>query len=1200
MKEKTKKRMRSATVLFVALGCSLASDISAETRSMYTFDLEKKVLDVTRDGKSRQIAVDGCHTERMQMPERQETGANECNVTVKAVTGFDFMPLENAAPVRIYNKSLQKNIMSLNYKNGDFIGETTLPAGTYDFMFIAYHWDSNHSNNSDYNAIVIAEDVAVGDGDNLVTLDITQAVNHVKYISYNHDGELSKEQKIRYVDNGGYEVVEEGNITGANIISEIIHKDYNMVDYTSSISTWVVEPSEYKSQRNDGLATLDFYVNDVSDKYEFRQIRMLMRPDGSSDVVILSQEGCDGDVTCVNDPSDYFETGVVLADTPLSTESAPVETKQPYSFGIGATLLGGEIPGLFGGIRTKNENLLITHVSPGKSTVEDPLAVIYWQGVYETEDKYFYTTTPYLYLASGNKSGYGFFTQDKYDVGMNGLNYGDYYPGHPGLAVGNPAGTLTFNDGCPYSLISFSEMNVGYDEDMMLIQNSSYGQKGELRGADELKSTLKVSYNGDVVLEDIDNLDNWLFDWVSEGSHFPGEYKINVTNENVLVDGINGKNEAETYFNQNNSDYYPPALQAYQLRDKNGNLSFRFENRSDGQLLVVGGDFNPIKQTQEDSDYYSMYYYLKPASLKVEYAPRGSDNFAEISARSDDNEYTYWGFNEFFRIPLDEVNVPSNDKWYDLRITFTDEAGNYQTQLMSPAFRIENVSAREYSEDDCVREQPEGQFKTFVRYGNKTVAAMGGTYDDVNNGMNLDVVFAPDGSTVWFHNILSSSTDCNSWVKGTISGETVTIPSGQVMTFMDYGTYYNAPLLVQLEVNEEADENSFSRYDCTDSDIVLNYKDGVFSMQEGQVIGLARNSSDPIVIELGMNGLWLGYADKNVEFVPLEESSISMPEGSVPEAWSVRFTTIEPYISGNTIDVLTVGDEIYVKGLFGDSFSDFAIKGVIDGDKARFPSGQYSGKIDMRFGEEYHLYCFAATYDDYSELYSLSSDEMVFDCDLANKTLKWDGTMMINRGVRNVLYGAKRVNPVLTAFSEVSATPATPGIAVNDYYLSPSAEEPGLVSIYIPCEDTERNFINPQHMGFQFFINGEKVTFTPDQCPALEEATDVIPYYFSDGNIFNRFNEGLWILSFTGDEIESLGVRSVYTVGGDTRMSEIATFIPGQRSVEGIINDSDIKSVEYYDIAGRKVVGTTNGVVIKRLTLKDGTVRNIKTINSFK
>lgn len=504
-----------------------------------------------------------------------------------------------------------------------------------------------------------------------------------------------------------------------------------------------------------------------------------------------------------------------------------------------------------------------------------------------------------------------------------------------------------------------------------------------------------------------------------------------------------------------------------------------------------------------------------------------------------------------------------------------------------------------YEESDCVREQPEGELRTYVRYGEKIEAAMGGTVKDIQAGLNLDVVFAPDGKTIWFHNILASSLDCNSWVKGEIKDDKVVIPSGQLMTFMDYGSYYNAPRLMMLEENKEAAENSYDRYTCTDRDIVLTYEDGVFRLPEGSVIGLERNSSDPVVIDLEMNGLWLGYADLGSTYYPLEDVPAVFPTSGV-ETWSVKYNSGfgDEYFTGHTLEIAIENDNVYIKGLFGPDLPEYVIKGHMEGDKVRFQSGQYLGVLDMNWGEIYHVFSYAAEYDNFSETFKLLSEDMEFSFNKEGKTLSYNGYILFNRGTENVLYGVNIINPSFTAYTEKAAVPAKPGIAVNEYYTPyVDDENPGYISVYLPCEDVNGDFIDPSLMSFRFFIDGEQVTFYPDRYSALEEPVNEIPYGFSDGSFIYGFADGLWLMAYFKENVEEFGVCSVYRCGGKENVSEMAVYRPDGSSVETISDSSDIVSVEYFDISGQRVSTDYNGLAIRRTTYSDGTVKSEKVMN---
>ena len=76
-------------------------------------------------------------------------------------------------------------------------------------------------------------------------------------------------------------------------------------------------------------------------------------------------------------------------------------------------------------------------------------------------------------------------------------------------------------------------------------------------------------------------------------------------------------------------------------------------------------------------------------------------------------------------------------------------------------------------------------------------------------------------------------------------------------------------------------------------------------------------------------------------------------------------------------------------------------------------------------------------------------------------------------------------------------------------------------------------------------------------------------------------------------DIETIGVRTVYIDGDKRGESEIVTVdTEGNPVAVGTIEATSTGKTEMFDISGRRVSGAAaNGVIIKRTTLGDGTVR---------
>ena len=62
------------------------------------------------------------------------------------------------------------------------------------------------------------------------------------------------------------------------------------------------------------------------------------------------------------------------------------------------------------------------------------------------------------------------------------------------------------------------------------------------------------------------------------------------------------------------------------------------------------------------------------------------------------------GWGHFFRGSLANINKPSANKWYDLKIYVEDEFGAWQSQTIRPAFRVEEpLGVEDIDSDDMIK-----------------------------------------------------------------------------------------------------------------------------------------------------------------------------------------------------------------------------------------------------------------------------------------------------------------------------------------------------------------------------------------------------------------------------------------------------------------------------------------------------------------
>lgn len=169
--------------------------------------------------------------------------------------------------------------------------------------------------------------------------------------------------------------------------------------------------------------------------------------------------------------------------------------------------------------------------------------------------------------------------------------------------------------------------------------------------------------------------------------------KYTVVNDNVTVDNsISGFNNAKLGCMMDNEDWVPPTLQTLYFTDKTGTVTDRFATPGDVTMTLYAGDF---KYTYNDAMTEDMMAVDGIADITVEYAPYGSDAFRPIEVKENPEKFFMPGFGYCFEASLEAVDRKSANGWFDLHIRLTDANGNYQTQTISPAFKVESLAGLE-------------------------------------------------------------------------------------------------------------------------------------------------------------------------------------------------------------------------------------------------------------------------------------------------------------------------------------------------------------------------------------------------------------------------------------------------------------------------------------------------------------------------
>ncbi len=273
------------------------------------------------------------------------------------------------------------------------------------------------------------------------------------------------------------------------------------------------------------------------------------------------------------------------------------------------------------------------------------------------------------------------------------------FPAHPDWnALNDEEGfsAVPFNDVISYA----DDANIEYGEAMApifdfrmydygfanpMFQMSYKGLYGEDRNIDCMPAEIHFVRDGEDLWNYYKDIQDFRYSTLNM-ENIRSKVEMSVVNRNLKVDGMDACNETMLVYDESLDDFTPPTLSHLSYRSaKTGAITNRFEAAEDGILQIYAGDFVPTTT----NNYYGTYYAEKaPASIKVEYAPYGKDNWEPLEMVNDEDLTLFPGFGHFYSASLKNVSKNENNQWYDLRVTMADENGNSTMQRISPSFMI--------------------------------------------------------------------------------------------------------------------------------------------------------------------------------------------------------------------------------------------------------------------------------------------------------------------------------------------------------------------------------------------------------------------------------------------------------------------------------------------------------------------------------
>ena len=207
------------------------------------------------------------------------------------------------------------------------------------------------------------------------------------------------------------------------------------------------------------------------------------------------------------------------------------------------------------------------------------------------------------------------------------------------------------------------------------------GRYGELRQSDFFNTGISVTVDGAPVFNG--GIQNFMNNFILPSE---GALEITYTNINSEIEGLEGTNTTTVSYQAGSTDL-PPTLQMLQFRDATSAVTDRFTTADQGTVRLAAGDF----QYDMINEWMGYFAYAEGNTVEFHYGIHGQGEWTELELTEYPEHFHMPAFGNYYEASLEDVIVPDNDTWFDVRIVCTDAAGNVQEQVISPAFHVSNA-----------------------------------------------------------------------------------------------------------------------------------------------------------------------------------------------------------------------------------------------------------------------------------------------------------------------------------------------------------------------------------------------------------------------------------------------------------------------------------------------------------------------------
>ena len=510
------------------------------------------------------------------------------------------------------------------------------------------------------------------------------------------------------------------------------------------------------------------------------------------------------------------------------------------------------------------------------------------------------------------------------------------------------------------------------------------------------------------------------------------------------------------------------------------------------------------------------------------------------------------------------------------------------------ALSLTSVSAQD---EKPITEKPKGEVVNLYRTSEGYYAFFGNAKPYKAHGEWSRMVFAEDGA-VWLENPISSLYS-KTWIKGyRAQGDTIAFDLPQVIYEETFDGVTSKGKLYKM-IAEETDKYGTYVKDEDSQTLKYLWKDGKLTLCKDMACGMCTPT-----------GGWSGFGENYFEGINIENNTTKPSENAkvydglmlyldlndVPQQWPVKYA----------ID----GDDVYL-GNLSTNLKGYWIKGTMKNNEVTFPSTSLVGidttTVCYAYASRVDYSTALTAYGDPYDSTFVVNEPLVFTYDPAVNTLSSKQKMGIHQsdGVREPLkstdiFDVYRV-PLISPWVEKPNKPLPPKFSAVMPWITDMTPNYSGVEFLLSYYSVDGNYLDPSKLYYSFYIDGEMVTFTPEEYLNVTKEMDLVPYTFDDDYQFYKVSDNTRRLYYYHQPKEKIGLEALYVDEVDgkpvTYSSGISEYYFDPTGINNTtLEEGKVESITFTDLSGRQIQRPGKGVYIRTITMKDGTKQSKKVV----